>query len=92
MSFRPFLGWPSVPVHKARCDYCRQSIVWSRKRRQWLALAPASAPTPLQRRMTCHAADKQRHDPRANLYERALARLGLTAAEPQTTVREGQTS
>ncbi len=30
-------------------------------------------------------------DPRANLYERALARLGIpTAAEPQTTVQEGQ--
>ena len=72
---RPFLGWPSEPVHKSRCDYCEQRIVWSRKRRQWLALAPVSAPTPLARRMSCYAAENQLHDPRARLYERAFARL-----------------
>lgn len=72
---RPLLGWPREPVHKSRCDYCEQRIVWSRKRRQWLALAPTNAATPLQRRLVCRVAEKERHDPRANLYERAFARL-----------------
>lgn len=50
-------------IHLAWCEHCDKRIAWSRKRRQWLALAPTSgASTQLARRMAC-SSGRSLHDP-----------------------------
>ena len=66
-------------VHLARCDYCGRKIAWSRKRRQWLVLAPFTdmAGSQLRRRMQCPSAPTGAfHDPKASVFDRAFALLG----------------
>jgi hypothetical protein len=62
------------PAHLAKCDYCGRKIAFSRRRRQWLSLAPVTEMpgSKLGRRMTCPAS-KSYHDPKASVYDRALA-------------------
>ncbi len=66
-------------VHLARCEYCGKKIAWSRKRRQWLALAPATSRLPstqLSRRMAClESPNRSFHDPRATVFGRSLTHL-----------------
>lgn len=69
-------------LHLSRCDYCGQKIAWSRKRRQWLSLAPRTelAGKPIHRRMLCPAsAPAIYHDPKLNIFDRARALLGGAA-------------
>lgn len=63
-------------IHLSVCDYCGRKIAWSRKRRQWLALAPRTElpGKPIHRRMDCAAGPHKFHDPRANIW--AFARAG----------------
>jgi hypothetical protein len=66
-------------MHTARCDYCGRKIAWSRKRRQWLSLAPITEMpgSQLGRRMFCPTSLAY-HDPKVSAYDRAMALLGVT--------------
>lgn len=57
-------------IHLSVCDYCDKKIAWSRRRRQWLALAPNVdlAGKPLRRRLVCAAGPHSLHDPRSNVW------------------------